>query len=224
MIYGAVFDLDGTLLDSMQLWDTLASDYILSFKMHPQSDLDEKLKKMTLSEAVRYLKKIYMPDKSESEITNEIRSMLEYKYCHTVKPKCGAAEFLKMLKENGIKMCVATANDVLLAKNTLKALKLNSFFEAVLTCDEIGKPKNEPDIFIEASNILNTNKENTYVFEDSLHAAAAAKKAGLKVIGIFDDSEKNPNEMKKQCDLYFKDFKEASNNFKNNTNFFDISK
>lgn len=213
MIKGAIFDLDGTLLDSMVLWDTLGERYLLSIGQKPHEDLRETFKTSSLKQAADYLKKEYSLSFSVSEIMNGINSLAEHFYYHEASLKAGVKVFLAFLKDNGVKMCIATATDKYLAEAALKRCGIDKYFSEIFTCTEIGHGKDEPIIFQEALGHLGTEKNETFVFEDALYAIKTAKKYGFKIAAVYDEYSKEQAEIKELADIYIEDFAKI-NDFK----------
>lgn len=205
-VEGVIFDLDGTLLDSMWIWDRIGNDYLDSIGIKAQKDLSETLKEMSMKQAAQYFQTEYGVKKSEEQIIAEVNELIADFYNEKVQLKEGVAEFLSYLSDKKIKMCVATASDRTLAINAMKRLNIVSFFEEVYTCGEIGCGKESAAIFEMALKKLETRKENTLVVEDSLHAIKTAKKAGFKVLGIYDSAEINQEKVQMYADYYWKSF------------------
>lgn len=187
----AIFDLDGTLLDSMYIWDAIGDDYLISRGISPEKGLREKLRSMSLIQAAQYYRSTYGLTDSPQEIVDGVNSMICHMYTDVVKLKDGARELLQNFSARGIKMCVATGSDRCLTEAALSRHGLLNYFSQILTCSELGFGKDSPEIFEEALKLLGADKAETYVFEDSLYAIQTAKKHGFKVVGIFDPSSKH---------------------------------
>lgn len=203
---GAIFDLDGTLLDSMRVWDTLGADYLRSRGIEPRENLKEKFKELSLYEAACYFKNDYGVNDSPEEIMAAMNGMIETFYADEVLPKAGVPEFLKTLQSKNVKMCIATATDEYLVKSALIRNGLLGYFDQIFTCASVGSGKDHPDIYESALSCLKTDKKETIVFEDALFAVKTAKRAGFIVCGIFDSSESRQDEIRKRSDYYLQDF------------------
>ena len=208
MIKGAIFDMDGTLLDSMYIWNNIASDYLKKHGVRPRADLDEKVSRMTLSQAAAYIKETYVIERTEDQIVSDVNEIVADFYRFTAAPKDGIRELLAFLQEKGVRMCVATVSHPKLATAALKRCGLDTFFVQILTCNEVGCGKDEPYLYRECQKILGTKKEETIVFEDALHALQTAAKDGFATVGIFDASESCQKEMQESADLYLTDFRD----------------
>ena len=209
-IKGAIFDLDGTMLDSMTFWKTLSNNYMKSLGVEAEKDLNAKLLTMSIEQSAAYLKERYKMDKSETEITEDINNLVGDYYLKEVKLKDGVGEFLDFLWCNGVKMCVATATIKERAVSALKRIGIEKYFEDVITCSEVGIGKTNPLIYNEALKIINTPKEETYVFEDALYALKTAKNAGFKTVGVYDESEENQLELEMYSDIYLKSYEKIA--------------
>ena len=208
-IKGAIFDLDGTLIDSMYIWETLGEDYIKSKGFIPSPDTARILKKMNIPEASKYFKKEYKFGISAKQINAEIDAMVEDFYFYTAPLKEGVISFLSSLAQNGIPMYIATATDRYLAERAIKRCNIDKFFRGMITSAEISSSKSKPDIFLYAAKKLGSETNGTVVFEDAFHAVKCAKDAGFNVIGIYDSSEdKNKEEIIKAANAFIYSFSE----------------
>lgn len=205
-IKGAVLDLDGTLLDSLDIWDTVAGIYLESIGCRPQENLNEVIRNMSLFQAAGYLRRQYDIPLSQAEITDGIYTQLKKYYRGEVRLKAGVRDLLLYLRQKGIRMCVATAGDRRLAQAALKRCGIFSAFEGIIACDELYTGKNKPEIYEQAMKLLGTRRAETLVFEDALYALQTAKKAGCMTVAVYDCHEMHQNEMQVQSDLYLKDF------------------
>ena len=206
MIKGAIFDLDGTLLDSMFIWDTIGEEYLRSLGKEPHEDLKETFMTLTLEEAAVYYRENYGVTISVGEIVDGVNSMVEETYRTKVTLKPGISEYLAWLKENGVRMCVATVTDRYLVEETLERLGVCHYFSEIFTCAEVGFGKDKPVIYQKALEHLGTEKSDTYVFEDMLFALNTAKTDGFPTVGIYDRHEAHQDELKGLADYYVLDF------------------
>ena len=206
MIKGAIFDLDGTLIDSMFIWDTIGQDYLKSFGIEPKENLVEVFKTFTLEQAAEYYRNHYNIKLSVKEIVEGINDMVAEIYRTKVVLKPGINDFLKRLQSLGVKMCVATVTDRPIVEDVLKRLKIYEYFSEIFTCAEVGCNKETPEIYRQALKHLETEKTETIVFEDVLHALKTAKDDGFKVAAVYDSHEPMQKEMKEFSDYYITDF------------------
>ena len=206
MIKGAIFDLDGTLLDSMFIWDTSGEEYLRSLGKEPHEDLNETFMTLTLEEAAEYYREHYGVTLSVKEIVDGINAMVEQTYRTKVTLKPGISEYLAWLKENGVRMCVATVTDRYLVEETLERLGVRHYFSEIFTCAEVGFGKDKPIIYQKALEHLGTEKSDTYVFEDLPFALNTAKTDGFPTVGVYDRHEAHQDELKELADYYVLDF------------------
>lgn len=187
-IRGAIFDMDGTLTDSMHVWKTIGSDFLRSCGKEPKEDVDRRFCSMSVYEAVAFMKREYSIEGTHDEITDAINKTVERRYTHEVPIKDGVRELLSELSEKGIPMCVATATDRYMADAALRRLGIREFFGEIFTSRETGVGKEQPNIYLNAASFLGTEVSETAVFEDSVVAAETAKRAGFIVAGLYDES------------------------------------
>ena len=209
MMRGAIFDLDGTLLDSMSIWDTIGEDYLRSLGIEPRENLAETFKTFTLEESAAYYRAHYGVTLSVQEIVDGINGMIEDFYRNTVPLKKGVSDFLARLSRDGVKMCVATVTDKYLAEAALTRLNVRRYFGDIFTTAEVGCGKNHPTIYRVALNYLDTPKDKTVVFEDTLHALMTAKNDGFPVAAVYDEHESRQIEMKSAADYYITSFQDT---------------
>ena len=204
-IRGAIFDVDGTLLDSMFIWDTIGETYLRSIGYQPKENLNETFKNMSLRQAARYYQTEYGVTLSIDQIMDGVNAMLERYYRFEVPLKPGVAELLERLRQNGVKLCIATATDRHLVEAALDRCGVLSCFGEIFTCNEVGHGKDEPDIFEEALRFLGTEKAETVVFDDALYAVRTAKEAGFPVAAVYDSHEKAQDQIRMLADVYLEE-------------------
>lgn len=211
MIKGAIFDIDGTLLDSMPVWESAGSRYLATLGIKAKPDLKEKLDALSLPEGALYMQKEYGLSVSTEDILRGIDQVVKDFYYKEATMKPGVLSLLKLLKANNVKMILATATDADMAKAALVRNGIWQDFIGMITCEEAGAGKTSPEIFELAKDRLQTKKEETWVFEDSLYAIKTATEAGFPVCSIYDAySEKNTEEIKALSDIYVEDFAEIT--------------
>lgn len=209
MIRAAVFDVDGTLLDSMPIWDDLGVRYLRKLKIEPEEGLGDILFSMSMKEGTTYLRDHYGLTQTREEIENGILEMVRDFYIHEAPLKEGAAQFLEKLRQKGIPMAVATSSDRALIEAAFVRLGIFTYFEGLFTCTEIGEGKESPAIYQKASELLNAKPEETWVFEDALHALRTAKNAGFHTVALPDAaSEKDRSGIRNTAELYLESLTE----------------
>lgn len=208
-IEAVIFDLDGTLVDSMWIWESIDLEYLKRFQQIPPIDLPEVIGGMSFSETASYFKDRFLIPDSIEQIKADWNQMAWQKYEQEVKAKLGVIEFLCLLKEKKIKMGVATSNSKDLAELVIRKNGLDSYLEAIHTSCEVKKGKPDPDIYLLVSEKLHVKPENCLVFEDIVPGIMAAKNAGMKVCAIFDaHSAKEETKKKMLADYYITSFEE----------------
>lgn len=201
-ITGAIFDLDGTLVDSMKIWDVLPGKVVRSFGAEPTDDLAYQLAAMDKQEAADYMIKTFLLPLSREEVLNRVNELVDEEYSSIVPLKKGADVLLEFLHSNKIPCSIATASEVSQAEQAMKRLGQWERFQFVLSCMQCGS-KSSPQIYYQAAERMGTVPEQTLVFEDALHAAQTAKKAGFVVVGVFDPSSAaDEQKMRAVCDFY----------------------
>lgn len=212
MIKGAIFDIDGTLLDSMPIWESAGARYLATLGVTAKPDLKEQLDALSLPEGALYMQKEYKLAVSTEDILEGVNQVVKDFYYKEAVMKPGAYALIKMLKENGVKLIIATATDAEMAKAALIRNGIWEDFIEMVTCEAAGVGKTSPKIFELAREKLQTKKEETWVFEDSLYAVKTAAKAEFPVCSIYDEySAKNAREIQEVSDIYVRDFSEIGN-------------
>ena len=212
-ITGAIFDLDGTLLDSMFIWETVGEKYLASIGIEHPEGMNKVFRFTSLRNAAETVKERFCLNMTVPEIMENVNICAKEIYVRDVKPKDGVIEFLEKLKSRNIKMCIATATDLSPVTAVLRKNNMLSYFGEIFTEAKVGYGKREPYMFREALKFLGTEKESTWIFEDALYSVTTAKKEGFPVVGIYDKSEKHQEDLKKLSDIYIKDYSELNNIF-----------
>lgn len=211
MIKGAIFDVDGTLLDSMEIWEDVGVRYLNSIGIEAKPDLEKILFTMSIPEGIAYIKEEYHLVQQTDEIMEGILAVIRSYYEETAPLKEGVVGILEEMRERKIPMVVATSNNKEEVEAAFRRLKISDYFETIITCEEVGAGKTKPDIYLEAAKYLRTKPEETLVFEDVLHAIHTAKSAGFLVVGLYDEASKSDQEeIKKEADWYAVSMKELT--------------
>jgi HAD superfamily hydrolase (TIGR01509 family) len=214
MLKGAIFDFDGTLFDSMFIWNTAGEVYLHSIGIEPREDLQKVLKPMSLLQSAQYIRECYQISLTVKEIMEGVNRTVEGFYFHTVHPKEGMIAFLERMKKQGVRMCIATATDRYQVEAALKRCGMESFFFEIFTCTDVGYGKDEPIIFQKAMDYLGTTRANTVVFEDAYHAAKTAKADGFIVVTVFDSHETKQAELHSVSDCFIENFRQIEHFWK----------
>ncbi len=206
MIQGAIFDVDGTLLDSMSVWANIGADYLRFLGYEPRENLNETFKSMSLYQAACYYQSEYGVTLSTEEIIAGVNDRIGQFYRERAGLKPGVAGFLRQLREKGVKMCIATATDRPLVEAALERCGVLAYFSDIFTCFSVGHGKDEPVIYRTALEHLQTARAKTIVFEDALYAARTARRDNFVTAAVYDAYEKHQAELRAAADLYITDF------------------
>ncbi len=204
-----IFDLDGTLIDSMPIWKDTGKNFLLNHGFTPPDNLQEIVKSQTLYQTAEHFQKELGVPFTAEEITAEIISFVEEQYRTTIPLKPFAKEFLEKEKKNGAKMCILTASEASYIHLALNRLDISKYFDFVMTCTETGLYKSGPDVFHTAMERLDGTPDDTIVFEDALYAIKGAKQGGLTVYAIEEPvMEQEKAEIQALADRYLTSYKE----------------
>ena len=179
----SIFDVDGTILDSMEVWNTLASQYVQSLGMVPEKNLDEIVSDMSLEQSATYLKNHYKINKQEERIISEVLNFISDFYEYEVNLMPGFKEFISHYDSINV---IGTSCDEELVKIALNRLAVLNYFEDIITCSKVNKSKNDPDFYLACAQVLKQRPEDIVVFEDADYCIDVARKVGFKVNKIKD--------------------------------------
>ncbi len=211
MIRGAIFDLDGTLLDSNPYWGKAPGAYLASLGKQAAPDLGDIVFSMTVPEATAYMKREYSLAETPEEIAAGINTMMERFYRFEIPIKDEVPALLRMLRDRGIPCVIASVTPRRLVEAALQRYDLLSYFKAVITTADVGIGKHAPDVYFRAADCLGSRAEETLVFEDAKHALKTAKNAGFITIGVRDAAmEGQEEEVLSFSDIYMTDFSERN--------------
>ncbi len=209
-LQSAIFDMDGTLLDSMHIWRDIGPRMLRARGIQPAPDLGERLKVMTARQGAAYCKETYLLPDTVDEVYAQIEAQVKGFYENEAEVKPGVKNLLSLLKMEGVWMYVATATDRHLAESALRHAGIRDYFRGIVTSAETGVGKDaSPEIYERAMRRLRSNKKDTVIFEDALHAIRTAKAAGFRVAAVYDPSaEEDQEEIRSLADYYFRSFEE----------------
>lgn len=210
IIDAVIFDMDGTLIDSLGAWDNAAVNFIKSKGLEPIEGLQEELVQMSLQAGARKIQRVYKLELTTDEILEQTISPVRERYFTDIDAKPGVVELLEKLKRQGIKMCVATSSDRELAEGALTRLGIRDYFEFIITSDDVGVGKRAALIYHEALEELGTDKSRTLVVEDAAYALQTAHRAGFMTAGVNEvhSSAKDIATMREIADFYIFSYEE----------------
>jgi HAD superfamily hydrolase (TIGR01509 family) len=215
-IEAVIFDLDGTLIDSMWVWEKIDEVYLARFGLKVPHDLEEVLEGKSFTETAIYFKERFELSETVEQIKESWNQIALDFYTKEVPLKKGAKDFLDYLQSHNIKMGIATSNSIELVTAVLESLKIREYFGSVRTSCEVEKGKPFPYIYVKVANDLSVEPLQCIAFEDIPNGILAAKRAGMKVWGVEDRQSKSTKEKAiEMADVWIKDYIEGLEKIKN---------
>lgn len=182
-----IFDLDGTLIDSMWIWKDIDMRYLMQHGYELPDDLQKSIEGMSTTETAQYFKNRFGIQDTIDTIKSEWIEMAWDYYANIIEMKAGAFKYLHQLHRKGIKIGLGTSNFRNLAEISLKRHDVLHLFKAIRTSSEVASGKPSPDVFLKVAEDLQVEPSRCLVFEDTHAGVIAAKRAGMDVIAIFDE-------------------------------------
>lgn len=205
-ITGAIFDFDGTLFDSMHVWKGIRYKIFDIIGVELTKEDEEAFKGLFLKETIVLAKERFNLQESYEELLGKLFQYIKNRYLTETEPKNDIIEFLQKLKSKGVKIGIATATGEVALEAVLEKYGMLHYFSAIYSTYTVGASKTEPKVYDVVLNELGTDKNTTWVFEDALYAAKTAKANGYNVVGIYDKSEPDQEELKKTVDIYINNY------------------
>lgn len=208
----AIFDMDGTLIDSMHYWKNLGREYLALHGITENLDeIMERIKPMTMTESAELFRMEFSLAGTKESIAAEMNQMMDEHYRNDIPLKDGVDAYIKKLHKSSVKMCVASATDNSLMKECLDRLGISRYFEFLLSCEEVGVGKRESDVYFEAVKRLQKQEiispNEVAVYEDADYAISTAVNAGFYTVAVYDDSNKGKwEQLKAQTQEAIKDW------------------
>ena len=199
----ALFDVDGTLIDSMRYWESAAKEFLEKNGKNTcvTAEMHEKLHSMSPVEGVIYLAEICGREVKPEEFV----VMLDRHYRHDVSLRPGVRESLLLMKENGVHMAVLSASFEEPLRRLFGRLGIDGMFEFIMTAESYPQGNSDKTMFLDACRRLEASPEEIVLFEDAYYSIATAKSLGMRIVGIEDSSEKEKNAVMEASELYFQD-------------------
>ena len=206
-IEAVIFDLDGTLLDSMQVWKNIDIDFLGKRQLTPPPDLSRQIEGMSFCETAACFKELFSLSESIEEIQDIWHSMAFDKYKNEIKLKEGAYDFLNILKDRNIKLGIATSNSRKLVETCLISLEIIDMFDVIITGNDITNGKPSPDIYLKAADFMKVSPEKCLIFEDVPNGIQAGINANMRTCAVYDDfSAQLTDEKKELADFYIENY------------------
>jgi len=216
-IEAVIFDLDGTLLDSMQVWKNIDIDFLGKREITPPPDLSSQIEGMSFHQTATFFKELFLLSESIEEIQGIWHSMAFDKYKNEIKLKDGAFEFLTMLKSKNVKLGIATSNSRELAETCLISLDIIHMFDVIITGNDIEYGKPSPDIYLKAANFMKVAPEKCLIFEDVPNGIQAGINAKMRTCAVYDEFTAILTDKKKElADFYIENFYDILKNIDKN--------
>lgn len=208
-IKAVLFDLDGTLVESMSMWGDIDVDYLKKFHIPVPEGLQKAIEGLSMYQTAVYFKENFAIEDSLENIMDEWNRMAYKKYTTEIPLKPGVRAFLDVLKSKNISCGIATSNSRILTEAILKSHQVENYFSVMVTGDEITNGKPDPEVYLEAARKLGVAPEHCLVFEDIPFGIMAGKRAGMTVCAVEDDYSMNDMEEKiRLADFYIKSYEE----------------
>ena len=208
-IKAVLFDLDGTLVESMSMWGDIDVDYLKKFHIPVPEGLQKAIEGLSMYQTAVYFKENFAIEDSLENIMDEWNRMAYEKYTTEIPLKPGVCAFLDVLKSKNIPCGIATSNSRILTEAILKSHQVENYFSVMVTGDEITNGKPNPEVYLEAAKKLDIAPEHCLVFEDIPFGIMAGKRAGMTVCAVEDDYSMNDMEEKiRLADFYIKSYEE----------------
>lgn len=206
---GVLFDLDGTIVDSMWIWEDIDRQILKQYGQDLPSDFQKKIEGMSFTETMTYMVERFNLPMTAHELRVVVQEMAYDYYRHKIPMKAGAMAFIKHIHALGIPMGIGTSNDRHLLEAVLEQHELHKYFASIRTSCEVAQGKPSPDIYLLVADELAVSSADCVVFEDTHAGVLAAKRAGMNCIAIYDDlSAEFTEEIKKDANLYIDSFEE----------------
>ena len=212
MLKGYIFDMDGTLVDSMGMIMKMDEGIFKKFGLPFSEEAAELMKYIPLAESAGLMKRMFDNPHTEQEVTRIMYDTMRDGYLG-VGMKKGALRYLRFAKESGIRLCIATATEPEIALEVSRRLGIMEYMDFLVACSEVGAAKDKPDVFLEAVRRWGFDASEAAVFEDGLPGATSAREAGFTVVGVYDEPSAGDNEepLRRVSHVYIRSFEDIEN-------------
>ncbi|MDY2941695.1 MAG: HAD family phosphatase [Varibaculum sp.] len=206
MIRAAVFDVDGTLLDSLGVWPDAGEELLSRYGKTPKPELYDDFFTVTLPEGARMLREVYELQPEPDELAAEMIQIVRRHYAQQVPLKPGAAGFLAALQEHDIPMAIVSSGTEHLIRQAFDRLDITKYFQHIYGASDLGRNKRNPGLFLQAAESLAAKPADTWVFEDALYAIQVVKSAGFHTVGISDGHSAAEQHIRDVADLFWEEY------------------
>lgn len=203
MTEAVIFDLDGSMVDSMWIWKDIDIAYLGKFGIALPENLQSCIEGMSFGETASYFKERFALPDTIDEIKADWNRMAKDKYALEVPVKEGVTELLEYCKAHGIKVGIATSNSRELVETLVSAHHFESYFDCIMTACDVSRGKPAPDIYLAVAKALRVAPENCLVFEDIIPGIQAGISAGMKVCAVYDRYSEHQDEEKRRIADYY---------------------
>lgn len=206
---GAIFDLDGTLIDSMGVWEKIDKEFFKKRNIDMPSDYIEKINSMSFEKVAQYTIERFNLKEREEDLIKEWNEMAIYEYSNNITLKPNVKEYLEKLKENNIRIGLSTSSPKILYEPVLKNNHIYEYFHVLVSLEDVKRDKNYPDIYLLTAERLDLNPQDCVGFEDVLVGINTLKKAYFKTVGVYDKySDSEIEDIKEISDKFIYNFKD----------------
>ena len=206
-IEAVIFDMDGSLVDSLWMWRAIDIEYLGRYKIPLPENLQSEIEGMSFRETACYFKEHFAIPDSLEEIMAEWNRMAWNKYMYEVPLKKGIPDFLRHCREKGIRLGIATSNSRELVENVAAVHNLREYFTCIMTGSEVLRGKPNPDIYLAVAHGLGVPAGRCLVFEDIVAGILAGKNAGMRVCAVEDEYSADSRDRKRElADYYIDDY------------------
>lgn len=208
MIKGVIFDVDGTLLDSMSVWRDITFRFFEKYNIPINDELNDRFQEMTLDESARFMVKELGFPMTEKQLSDELIEMVSNEYLNNLPLKPYAYEYIKKLYDSGVRLAVATSGFEKTCEGAFKRLGIYDMFTSFAYSHEVGVNKSNPDIYLLAAERMGVEPSACEVYEDIAPGIEGAKKAGMKTVAVYDAFTPDFESVKNAADRYIMSYKE----------------
>lgn len=205
----ALFDMDGTLVDSMGVWEYAPAGALKKLGIEPDEEAFNVFREKGYSETAKYLVKKYSLEISDHEFMTLMDETVIPFYHNDVQLKEGALEYLQLLQDKGVRICLLSANNIELVNIIRERFELDKYIRDFISTSNFGNTKAEPEIFVKLAMLYGVKVTDCVLFEDSKYAIKTAKSVSMKTVGIKDAfSKKDEAYMQENCTRFISSFNE----------------